>query len=85
MDSVCNHRLFSIPSKVEMAEEQEYLMKVDSHIKRTGGGCLSEMLNRTPNFFLPSEVPHNTLSPIKNFNFGSIPLKVPQKLHLWIF
>ena len=25
MDNVCNHRLFSIPSKVEMAEEQEYL------------------------------------------------------------
>ena len=25
MDNVCNRRLFSIPSKVEMAEEQEYL------------------------------------------------------------
>jgi len=25
MDSVCSRRLFSIPSKVEMAEEQEYL------------------------------------------------------------
>ena len=25
MDSVCNRCLFSIPSKVEMAEEQEYL------------------------------------------------------------
>ena len=22
MDNVCNHRLFSVPSKVEMAEEQ---------------------------------------------------------------
>ena len=25
MDNVCNRCLFSIPSKVEMAEEQEYL------------------------------------------------------------
>ena len=25
MDNVCNRRLFSIPSKVEMAEEQRYL------------------------------------------------------------
>ena len=25
MDNVCNRRLFSIPSKVEMAEEQGYL------------------------------------------------------------
>ena len=25
MENVCNRRLFSIPSKVEMAEEQEYL------------------------------------------------------------
>ena len=25
MDNVCNRFLFSIPSKVEMAEEQEYL------------------------------------------------------------
>ena len=25
MDNVCNSRLFSIPSKVEMAEQQEYL------------------------------------------------------------
>ena len=25
MDNVCNHRLFSIPFKVKMAEEQEYL------------------------------------------------------------
>ena len=25
MDNVCNHRLFSFPAKVEMAEEQEYL------------------------------------------------------------
>ena len=25
MDNVCHRRLFSIPSKVEMAEEQEYL------------------------------------------------------------
>ena len=25
MDNVCNRRLFSFPSKVEMAEEQEYL------------------------------------------------------------
>ena len=25
MDNVCNCRLFSFPSKVEMAEEQEYL------------------------------------------------------------
>ena len=25
MDNACNRRLFSIPSKVEMAEEQEYL------------------------------------------------------------
>ena len=25
MDNVCNRRLFFIPSKVEMAEEQEYL------------------------------------------------------------
>jgi len=24
MDNACNHRLFPIPSKVEMAEEQEY-------------------------------------------------------------
>ena len=24
MENVCNRRLFSIPSKVEMAEEQEY-------------------------------------------------------------
>ena len=27
MDNVCNRCLFSIPSKVEMAEEQEYLLK----------------------------------------------------------
>ena len=27
MDYVCNRCLFSIPSKVEMAEEQEYLPK----------------------------------------------------------
>ena len=27
MDNVCNRRLFSIPSKVEMAEEQEYLRR----------------------------------------------------------
>ena len=27
MDNVFNRRLFSIPSKVEMAEEQEYLLK----------------------------------------------------------
>ena len=26
MDSVCNRGLFSIPSKVEMAKEQEYYM-----------------------------------------------------------
>ena len=25
VDNVCNRRLFSFPSKVEMAEEQEYL------------------------------------------------------------
>ena len=25
MDNVCNRRLFYFPSKVEMAEEQEYL------------------------------------------------------------
>ena len=25
MDNVCNRRLFSFPTKVEMAEEQEYL------------------------------------------------------------
>ena len=28
MDNVCNRRLFSIPSKVEMAEKQEYSMHV---------------------------------------------------------
>ena len=27
MDNVCNRRLFSIPCKVEMAEEQEYLVE----------------------------------------------------------
>ena len=27
MDNVCNRRLFPFPSKVEMAEEQEYLNK----------------------------------------------------------
>ena len=27
MDNVCNRCLFSIPSKVEMAEEQEYLRR----------------------------------------------------------
>ena len=27
MDYVCNRCLFSIPSKVEMAEEQEYLRR----------------------------------------------------------
>ena len=27
MDNVCNRRLFSIPSKFEMAEEQEFLWK----------------------------------------------------------
>ena len=30
MDNVCNRCLFSIPSKVEMAEEQEYLRYLDS-------------------------------------------------------
>ena len=28
MDNVCNRCLFSIPSKVEMAEEQEYQQKL---------------------------------------------------------
>ena len=27
MDNVCNHRLFSFPSEVEMAKEQEYLLE----------------------------------------------------------
>ena len=29
MDNVCNRCLFSIPSKVEMAEEQEYLQYIN--------------------------------------------------------
>ena len=28
MDNVCNRRLFSVPSKVEMAEEHEYLQSL---------------------------------------------------------
>ena len=31
MDNVCNRRLFSIPSKVEMAKEQEYIDKFQSN------------------------------------------------------
>ena len=30
MDNVCNRRLFSIPSKVEMAEEHEYLQSLNT-------------------------------------------------------
>ena len=36
MDNVCNRCLFSIPSKVEMAEEQEYL-RCHIHFKVTLG------------------------------------------------
>ena len=35
MDNVCNRCLFSIPSKVEMAEEQEYLLWIMSPSKRS--------------------------------------------------
>ena len=33
MDNVCNRCLFSIPSKVEMAEEQEYLLYHSTYFK----------------------------------------------------
>ena len=47
MDNVCNRCLFSIPSKVEMAEEQEYLRCYSQslHAKETGisSGLMARM------------------------------------------
>ena len=37
MDNVCNRCLFSIPSKVEMAEEQEYLRVIPPFRNRPQG------------------------------------------------
>ena len=40
MDNVCNRCLVSIPSKVEMAEEQEYLRSK----QKTKAACLCESI-----------------------------------------
>ena len=41
MDNVCNRCLFSIPSKVEMAEEQEYLkIRVLARLGKLFAKCL---------------------------------------------
>ena len=43
MDNVCNHCLFSIPSKVEMAEEQEYLRWNTDNLESTEEAhCITE-------------------------------------------
>ena len=45
MDYVCNRCLFSIPSKVEMAEEQEYLQRTEFGSSRKLGGPAEHLID----------------------------------------